>query len=114
MCAHLFRNLLPHCGERGRRVDIFLVAHLQDVDQDPRLPMDEALKDVFLECWQVIGDLMATADTQGVVAVREEDGLQLAVVVQEVAGMDVRQLHLMLLPSTAKQEPGIQIGQSSP
>ena len=57
---------------------------------------------------------MAMADTQGVVAVREEDGLQLAVVVQEVAGMDVRQLHLMLLPSTAKQKPGIQIGQSSP
>ena len=69
--------------------------------------MDEAVEDVLLECRHVVGDLVAVPHMQGVVAVGEEDGLQLALVVQEVAGVDVRQLHLMLLPCTAEQRPRV-------
>ena len=47
--------------------------------------MNEAVQNVFLKSWQIIGDLMATPHAQGVVAVGEYDGLQLTVVVQEVA-----------------------------
>ena len=63
--------------------------------------MDEAVQDMFLKSWQVIGDLLALAHVERVVAVGEEDGLELAVVVQEVALVDVGQLDLVLLPHTA-------------
>ena len=63
--------------------------------------MDEAVQDMFLKSWQVIGDLLTLARVERVVAVGEEDGLELVVVVQEVALVDVGQLDLVLLPHTA-------------
>ena len=55
---------------------------MRDVHQNGGLAMDEAVQDMFLKSWQVIGDLLALAHAERVVAVGEEDGLELAVVVQ--------------------------------
>ena len=60
--------------------------------------MDEAVQDTFLQSWEVIGDLSTLAHTEGVVAVGEKDGLELALVVQEMVLVDVGQLNLVLSP----------------
>ena len=49
--------------------------------------MNEAVQDTFLKSWQVIRDLMTLTHTEGVVAVREKYGMELTLVVQEVAFM---------------------------
>ena len=101
--VYLFCNLLPHSCKHGCSVDILLVSDVRDVHQNGGLAMDEAVQDMFLKSWQVIGDLLALAHAERVVAVGEEDGLELTVVVQEVALVDVRQLDLVLLPHTAQK-----------
>ena len=101
--AYLFCNLLPHSCKHGCSVDILLVSDVRDVHQNGGLAMNEAVQDMFLKSWQVIGDLLALAHAERVVAVGEEDGLELAVVVQEVALVDVRQLDLVLLAHTAQK-----------
>ena len=98
---YLFCDLLPHSCKHGCSVDILLVSDMRDVHQNGGLAMDEAVQDMFLKSWQVIGDLLALAHVERVVAVGEEDGLELAVVIQEVALVDVGQLDLVLLPHTA-------------
>ena len=60
--------------------------------------MDEAVQDTFLQSWEVIGDLSTLAHTEGVVAVGEKDGLELALVVEEMVLVDVGQLNLVLSP----------------
>ena len=75
-----------------------------DVNQDDGFAVNEAVQDTFLKSWQVIGDLMTLTHTEGVVAVREKNGLELTLVVQEVALMDVCQLDLVLMPCTATQK----------
>ena len=71
---------------------------MRDIDQNSRFPMDKAVQDTFLQSWEVIGDLLTLAHTKGVVAVGEKDGLELALVVQEMALVDVGQLNLVLSP----------------
>ena len=66
--------------------------------KDSRLPMDETVQDTFLQGWEVIQDLMTLTHPQGIVAVGEKDGLELALVVQEVTLVDVGQLDLVLSP----------------
>ena len=65
--------------------DILLVADMRDVYQDGGFAVNELVQDTFLKSWQIIGDLATLAHTEGVVAVREKNGLELALVVQEVA-----------------------------
>jgi hypothetical protein len=60
--------------------------------------MDEAVHDTLLQSWEVIGDLSTLPHMEGVVAVGEKDGLELALVVQKVALVDVVQLYLVLPP----------------
>ena len=82
---YLWCHLLSHGSKFGCSVDILLVADMGDIDQDGGLPMDKAVQDIFLQGWEVVGDLTTLAQTEGVVAVREKDGCELALVVQEVA-----------------------------
>ena len=77
---------------------------MRDVYQNGGLAVDEPIQDVFLESWEVVGHLLAPPHAEGVVAVREEDGLQLGLVVQQVALVDVGQLDLVLLPITAQYD----------
>ena len=98
---YLWCHLSPHSCKGGGSVDILLVADVRDVYQDGGLAVDEAVQDTLLEGRQVVGDLSTLAHSEGVVAVGEENGLQLALVVQEVALVDVGQLDLVLMPGTA-------------
>ena len=82
---YLWCHLLSYGSKFGCSVDILLVADMGDIDQDGGLPMDKAVQDIFLQGWEVVGDLTTLAQTEGVVAVREKDGCELALVVQEVA-----------------------------
>ena len=103
MC-YLWCNFLSHSCKLGRSIDILLVTDMWDIfDINNRLPMNEAVQDTFLKSWQVIGDLMTLAHTEGVVAVREKNGLELTLVVQEVALVDVSQLDFVLMPSIAEK-----------
>ena len=68
--------------------------------------MNETIKNMFLKGWQVIRDLMAMPHMQWVVAVREQDGLQLTSIVQKVACMDVGQLYPVFLPRAKIQTEG--------
>ena len=77
---------------------------MRDVHQNGGLAVDEPIQDEFLESWEVVGHLLALPHAEGVVAVREEDGLQLGLVVQQVALVDVGQLDLVLLPFTAQYD----------
>ena len=102
--TYLWSHLLPHSCKHGCSVDVLLVPDVRDVYQNGGLAMDEPIQDVFLESWEVVGHLLAPPHAEGVVAVREEDGLQLGLVVQQVALVDVGQLDLVLLPFTAQND----------
>ena len=101
--VYLWRNLPSDGSKCGCSVDVFLVADLRDIHQDPGLSVDETIENVLLECRQVIRDLVPMSHTQGVATVGEEDGLQLSVVVQEVTGVDVWQPYLVFMPGTATE-----------
>ena len=62
--------------------------------------MHKPVHKVLLECRQVVGDVLALAQSQGVVAVGEDDGVQLLLIVQQVALVDMRDGNsaLMLQP----------------
>ena len=77
---------------------------MRDIHQNGGLAVDEPIQDVFLKSLKVVGHLLAPPHAEGVVAVREEDGLQLGLVVQQVALVDVGQLDLVLLPITAQND----------
>ena len=51
--------------------------------------MDEAIEDVLLQGLMVVFDILPLSDLEGVMAVREDDGGKLVLVVQEVAAMQV-------------------------
>ena len=55
--------------------------------------MHKPVHKVLLERRQVVGDVLALAHSQGVVAVGEDDGVQLLLIVQQVALVDVRDGH---------------------
>ena len=59
--------------------------------------MHKSVHKVLLEGRQVIGDVLAFADGQGVVTVKEDDGVQLLLVVQQVTLVDVCDGHSTLL-----------------
>ena len=77
---------------------------MRDVYKDGGFAMNESVQDTFLKSWQVIGDLATLTHTEGVVAVREENGLELTLVVQEVALVDMTQLDLVLMPCATRRE----------
>ena len=58
--------------------------------------MDEAIEDVFLQSLIIVLDDLSLSDLERVVAVREDDGRQLVLVVQEVAAMEMHDGNLML------------------
>jgi hypothetical protein len=60
--------------------------------------VDKQVEDVLLQSLMVVLDILSLSDLEGVVAVGEDDGGQLVLVVQEVAAMEVRDRNLMLTP----------------
>ena len=78
---YLWCHFLSHCCKCCSCVYIRLVADMRDIDQNSRFSMDEAVQDTFLQSWEVIRDLATLAHTEGVVAVGEKNGLELALVV---------------------------------
>ena len=60
--------------------------------------MDEAVEDVLLQSQMVVLDILSLSDLEGVVTVREDDGGQLVLVVQEVAAMEVSDGNVVLTP----------------
>ena len=60
--------------------------------------MDESVKNVFLQSLMVVLHVLPLSDLEGVVAVGEDDGRQLVLVVQEVAAMEMSDGNLALTP----------------
>ena len=50
------------------------------VHQDGGLAIDKTVEDVLFQSWKVIGDLLPFPHSERVVAVGEDDGLQLLLV----------------------------------
>ena len=60
--------------------------------------MDESVKNVLFQGLMVILDVLSLSDLEGVVAVGEDDGRELVLVVQEVAAMEMCDGNLALTP----------------
>ena len=60
--------------------------------------MDKPVENVLLQSLVVILDILSFTNFEGVVAVRENDGGQLMLVVQEVTAMEVGDGDIVLTP----------------
>ena len=60
--------------------------------------MDKQVENVLLQSLMVVLDDLSLSDLEGIVAVREDDGRELVLVVQEVAAMEVGDGNLVLTP----------------
>ena len=96
--SHLFLHFLSDSCKSDCCVDIFAIDHVGDIREDPWLPVNELIQDVFLQSCVVILDILSFSKGQGVVAVRENDGKQLVLVVHQVAAMDMSDGNLVLTP----------------
>ena len=96
--SYLWLHLLSHISKGTSGVNILPVDYLGDVDENERFSMDESVEDVFLQSLVVVLDVLSLANFEGVVAVREDDGRELMLVVEEVTTMKVRDGHLVLSP----------------
>ena len=99
-------NRLPHSCKGSSCVDIFLVAYMWDINQNSGPPKYEAVNKMLLECWQIIRNIVAPSHTQWIVAVWQQNGLQLTIVVDEVAHVNVLQLYFLLMPCATKKNRG--------
>ena len=59
---------------------------------------------MFLQGWEVIADVFSLAVGEGVVAVWENDGEQLVLIVKKVAALEVSNRHLKLIPEEITME----------
>ncbi len=60
--------------------------------------MDESVENMLLQSLVVIFDILPFTNFEGVVAVREDDGGQLVLIVQEVTAVEVCDWNLMITP----------------
>ena len=60
--------------------------------------MDEQVENVLLQSLMVVFHILPLSHFEGVVAVREDDGGQLVLIVQEVAAMEMCDGNLVLTP----------------
>ena len=60
--------------------------------------MNEPPKNVLLQGWPVVADVLPLAHLKGVLAVREDDRGKLVLIVEQVAAMDVRERYRVVLP----------------
>jgi hypothetical protein len=77
---------------------ILLVDHLGNIQKNQRLSVDKSVEDMLLQSLMVVLDILSLSDLEGVVAVGEDDGGKLVLIVQEVAAMEVRDGNIMLTP----------------
>ena len=96
--VYLRLNFGSDCSKRGNIVYIASVHHLGDVCQDSGLAMNEPVENVLLQGSEVIVDILSLAQGEGVVAVGEDDGEQLVLVVEQVAAVEVSDGNLALVP----------------
>ena len=62
------------------------------------LAVNKPAKNVFLQGWPVVANVLSLARLKGVLAVGENDGGKLALVVEQMAAMDVRERYRVVLP----------------
>ena len=98
MSKYLWSNFLPDLSEGTCGINVFLVDHLRYVQENERLSMNESVEDMLLQSLMVIFHILPLSDLEGVVAVREDDGGQLVLVVQEVAVMEVGDGNVVFTP----------------
>ena len=60
--------------------------------------MNEPPKNVLLQGWPVVADILPLAHLKGVLAVREDDRGKLVLVVEQMTAMDVRERYGLDLP----------------
>ena len=61
-------------------ISVFTVGDLWDVGKYHRLSLDELIQEVLLKSLELVLDNVATASNEGIVAVRQENGLRLLLI----------------------------------
>ena len=67
--------------------------------------MDESVQNVVLQSLVVVLDVFSLSDLEGVVAVRENDGRKLVLIVQEMTTVEVGDRYLALTPKGQNSIP---------
>ena len=93
---YLWSNFLPDFCKGACGTNVILVDHLRYIQKNQRLSVDEAIEDVLLQGLMVVFDILSLSNLEGVVAVREDDGRQLVLIVQEVTAMEMSDGNLIL------------------
>ena len=71
---------------------------MRNIKKDHRFPINESIEDVFLKSRQVVLDVLAFPNSEGIMAVGENDGLKLMLIVKKVTSVDVGDGDLVLSP----------------
>ena len=99
MITHLRFDFLSDLSKGANSIDVFSIDNMwYIIDNNQRLSMDEAVQDVLLQSLMVIHDVLSLSDFEGVVAVREDDGRKLVLIVQKVTAVEVCDRNLVLTP----------------
>ena len=96
--SHLFLHFLSDSCKSDCCVDILAIDHVGDIREDPRLPVNKLIQNVFLQSCVIVLNILSFSKGQGVVAVRENNGEQLVLIVNQVAAVDVSDGNLVLTP----------------
>ena len=107
---YLWFHFLPDCKECFSSVYIFSVSHVRNIKKDHWFPINESIEDVLLKSSQVVLDVLALPNSEGIMTVGENDGLKLMLKVKKVTSVDVGDGDLVLPPDcrrrpTAHQTP---------
>ena len=96
--SHLRLDFGSDCSKRVSIVHILSVHHLGDICQYSGLSMNKPVENVLLQGREVVADILSLAQGEGVVAVGEDDGEQLVLVVKQVASVEVSDGNLTFVP----------------
>ena len=96
--TYLWFNFLPDSQECFSSVDIFSVSHVRNIKKDHWFPINESIEDVLLKSRQVVFDVLALSNSEGIMTVGENDGLKLMLIVKKVTSVDVGDGDLVLPP----------------
>ena len=97
--SYLRCNFLSDLSKGANGIHIFSKDNMRNIiNNNHGLSMYESIENVLLQSLMVILDILSLSNFEGVVAVREDDGGQLVLIVQEVAAMEVGDGHLVFTP----------------
>ena len=75
-----------------------MIDHLRNIQENPWFPINESIQNVFLQSLMVVFYTLTFAKGQRVVAVGENNGQQLLLIVYKMATKDARDRNFVLVP----------------